>query len=53
MSMSKPEWWDWVDLDTPGNEPLKLLEDAPEEIKKIFEEWKKQKTEEEAQGGYI
>ena len=40
MTLSKPVWWDeWVDKSTPGGMPLKLLPNAPDEVKKGFEEW--------------
>jgi hypothetical protein len=47
---SEQDWDDWIDGDAPGEEPLRLCEDAPEEIRKHFEEWKKQKAEDEANG---
>ena len=34
MASSRQEWWEWVDGEAPGNEPLMLREDAPEEMKK-------------------
>ena len=46
----QPEWWEWVDHDIPGGEPIKLLKDAPEEIKKKFEEWQRQREEDRAKG---
>ena len=53
MSQIKQDWDDWVDGSAPGNEPIRLRDDAPEKIKKQFEEWKKRKSEEEAKGWYI
>ena len=50
MSRQKQEWDDWVDLDTPGDEPLKLREGAPDKIKKQFEEWQRQDAEDKAKG---
>ena len=38
MAGQKPIWWDWVDLNTEINDQLKLFLDAPEDIKRIFEE---------------
>ena len=29
----KQDWDDWVDVDALGREPLRLREDAPEEMK--------------------
>ena len=46
-----PKPWElWMDLDVPfdSDEPPKLREGAPEEIKKKFEEWKQQKNEDDA-----
>ena len=52
MSRQKQDWDDWVDLDAPGDEPLKLRKDAPEDIKKNFEEWKKKEAEYKKKGWY-
>ena len=46
----KPIWWEWVDTKRHCNEPIKLREDAPEDMKKQFEEWKKEKEIERAKG---
>ena len=53
MSHQKQDWDDWIDGDAPGNEPLRLRKDAPDEIKKKFEEWEKKmrKTRPKASGG--
>ena len=41
----RPEWWEWVDLNTKVSEPLKLKDDPPEEMKEKFEEWKRKEAE--------
>ena len=51
--MQQPSWWEWADLDRLVGEPLRLREDAPEDIKIEFEQWKKKKVEEEAAGLWI
>ena len=38
----------WMNWDIPANEPPKLCEEAPDEVKKEFEEWKRQCEEDEA-----
>ena len=50
MSEQKPEWWDWIDLDKPVDEPMRLRKEAPEDVKEKFEEWQKKKAEERAKG---
>ena len=45
MTTSKPDWWDWKETRKELGEPIRLREDAPEEIKKQFEEWQKQQEE--------
>ena len=52
MSSQRPDWWEWIDLNKSIREPLKLKDNTPEDVKKKFEEWKKQKAKEEAQGLY-
>jgi predicted DNA-binding transcriptional regulator len=42
----------WLDMDAPTSKPLKLLENAPEEIKKEFEEWVRQCEDDDAKGIY-
>lgn len=49
----KPDWWDWVELDKPVNEPMRLKVNAPEDVKIKFEEWKIRKAKERAKGLYI
>ena len=41
MTRQKAEWDDWRDRTRKINEPMRLRDDTPEEIKKKFEEWKK------------
>jgi hypothetical protein len=53
MSTQQPSWWEWADLDRPGSEPLRLREDAPEDVKAEFERWKKKKAAEQAAGFWI
>ena len=48
--IQKPEWWGFVDWNEPGDGPVKLLDNAPDEMKKKFDEWKKQKAEDEKIG---
>ena len=48
----QPDWFDWIELDKPVFEPTRLKDNAPEEVQKKFEEWKKRKAEERAQGLY-
>jgi hypothetical protein len=43
-------WREWIDWDVPVGESQRLRDDAPQEEKDKFEEWKKQKEEERAQG---
>ena len=50
--MQKPEWWEWVDLDTPAGTPWILREDAPEEVIKKFDEWKRKDEENKKEGLY-
>ena len=50
MSHQKQDWDDWVDGEAPGDEPLRLRQDAPEDIKKKFEEWQKKDTEDKNNG---
>jgi hypothetical protein len=45
MTESKPIWWDWVDLNNPSDQPIKLKDNAPEEMKKKFKEWQKKREE--------
>ena len=52
MSSLQPEWWEWIDGEAPGNEPLRLRENAPEEAKLKFEEWKQRENENRAKGIY-
>jgi len=42
MTMQKTEWDDWRDRTRKISEPIRLRDDAPEEIKKKFEIWKKE-----------
>jgi len=44
MIESKPIWEDWIDKSTPVGEPIKLLPNAPEEMKKKFKEWQKKRA---------
>jgi hypothetical protein len=48
----KPDWWGWVELEKPVYEPMRLKDNAPDEVKKKFEEWQKQKKEERSQRIY-
>jgi len=50
MSSQVPDWWGWVELNKPISEPLRLKDNAPKDVKIKFEEWKKKKAEEQAQG---
>lgn len=49
MSESRPDWWDWVELDKPVDEPMRLKKNAPDEVKKEFEEYQKRKKAEREQ----
>jgi len=50
MSSQRPDWWEWINLNKSINEPLELKDNAPEDVKIKFEEWKKKKEEEQANG---
>ena len=50
MTIMDRELAEWLNNDIPMDAPLELKEGAPERVREKFEEWKKQKTEEEAQG---
>jgi len=52
MSSQRPDWWDWIELNKPIHEPMRLKDDAPEDVKRKFEEWQKRKAEERAQHIY-
>jgi len=45
MTMQKAEWEDWLDGTRKINEPMRLRDDAPEELKLKFEKWKKDQVE--------
>jgi len=45
-SIEKPDWWEWLELKKPVYEPMRLKDDAPEEMKKKFEEWREKKKAE-------
>ena len=53
MSRQKQDWDDWVNLDIPGEDPVKLRDDAPDDIKKKFEEWRKKEAEYKKKGWYV
>jgi len=44
MTESRPIWWEWVDLNNPVGEPIKLLPNAPEKMKKSFREWQEKRA---------
>jgi hypothetical protein len=44
MTESKPIWWEWVDLNNPSDQPIKLKDNAPEEMKKKFKEWQEKRA---------
>ena len=48
----KPDWWDWIELDKPVSEPIRLKEDAPEEVKKKFKEWQERKAKDREKNVY-
>jgi hypothetical protein len=50
MSRLKPSWWEWTDKNRTLDEPIRLRDDAPEEIKEEFEKDRKEEEEERAQG---
>ena len=50
MSTQRPDWWDWLELDNPITEPMRLRKYAPEYMKKKFAEWQKIKENERAKG---
>jgi len=49
MTLSKPIFWDWIDKNASGGSPLKLLPNAPENMKKSFREWQKIEADYEKQ----
>ena len=51
-SVEKPDWWSWLELDKPVYEPMRLKDDAPEEMIRKFEEWQKKKDDELAREIY-
>jgi len=50
MSQQRPDWWGWLELDKPVHEPMRLKDNAPEDVKEKFKEWQKKKAEERSQG---
>ena len=43
-----PDWWEWVNRDVPSGSPKTLKDNAPEDVKKKFEEWNRKRQEYEA-----
>jgi len=51
--MQKPDWWEWVKKDVPIGTPWELLEDAPDDVKAKFEEWKQKEEKNKKEGLHV
>jgi len=47
MSSQMPDWWDWGELKKPVYEPLRLKENAPENVKRNLKNGKREKRRKE------
>lgn len=48
----KPDWWEWINKDVPIGTPWELFEDAPDDVKAKFEEWKQRDKRNKKEGLY-